>query len=110
MNEAFVKWWDSPGEYRRTVCSRMHTAWTGWKAGQKAATPQWEDIESAPKDGVLIWLGNASGVWVGYYLRLYQSGYQPKNPWSSMMLHHEHMKVVDLTPTHWQPLPEPPKQ
>ena len=76
----------------------------------EAAQPKWLPIESAPKDGVLIWLGNASGVWVGYYLRLYQSGYQPKNPWSSMMLHHEHMKVVDLTPTHWQPLPEPPKQ
>ena len=68
----------------------------------------WMPIETAPKDGTLIVLGARNGVWLGKYLPLYGSGYKPENPWSSMLLNHDHMAERYTRPTHWMPLPPPP--
>ena len=68
----------------------------------------WMPIETAPKDGTLIVLGSRNGVWIGKYLPLYGSGYRPDNPWSSMLLNHDHMAERYTWPTHWMPLPPPP--
>jgi len=69
---------------------------------------KWQSIETAPKDGTLIVLGARNGVWLGKYLPLYGSGYKPENPWSSMLLNHDHMAERYTRPTHWMPLPTPP--
>lgn len=70
--------------------------------------PAWRPIETAPKDGTLIVLGARNGVWLGKYLPLYGSGYRPENPWSSMLLNHDHMAERYTRPTHWMPLPPSP--
>lgn len=68
----------------------------------------WMPIETAPKDGTLIVLGARNGVWLGKYLPVYRSGYRPENPWSSMLLNHDHMAERYTRPTHWMPLPPSP--
>ena len=69
----------------------------------------WQPIETAPKDGSVVLLGNPHGAWAGKYLDRYQSGFVPPNPWASMMLNTRHLPhLASLTPTHWMPLPEPP--
>lgn len=71
----------------------------------------WQPIESAPKDGSVILLANPAGCWMARYFAVYGSGYRPDSPWFSVMLNHDHMKRSGrfLQPTHWMPLPEPPK-
>lgn len=69
----------------------------------------WCLIDSAPKDGRTIIVGNAAGAWVAKYEPVYQSGYRPKNPWFSLMLNLRHIGQYPSTiPTHWMPLPKPP--
>jgi hypothetical protein len=70
----------------------------------------WRDIATAPKDGTRIMLTNGHGVWMADYQPVYPSGYRPSNPWSSVLLNHEHMPLVGRhkAPTHWMPLPTPP--
>ena len=68
----------------------------------------WMSIETAPKDGTAIMLGARCGAWIGKYLPVYQSGFKPDNPWSSLMLNHDHLYEKWQKPTHWMPLPEKP--
>ena len=78
----------------------------------KAITPemQWQPIETAPKDvDALILVANTDGVWAAKYQPIYQSGFIPENPWSSMLINHDHITVRESDkPTHWMPLPKPP--
>lgn len=72
---------------------------------------EWEPIGNAPKDGSVVLLGNKEGTWVGRYVDQYESGFRPPNPWMSLMLNHRHISdLYTLFPTHWAPLPAPPKQ
>ena len=80
----------------------------GIAAPPTAQAEGWRPISTAPKDGALIVLGARNGVWIGKYLPVYQSGYRPENPWSSMLLNHDHMAERYTRPTHWMPLPPPP--
>lgn len=68
----------------------------------------WMPIAEAPKDGTLIVLGARNGVWLGKYAPVYQSGFRPENPWSSMLRNHDHMAERYTRPTHWMPLPKAP--
>lgn len=69
----------------------------------------WRSIETAPKDGTAILIGNERGAWIAKYEPVYPSGYRPENPWFSLMLNHDHMrKGKPYAPTHWMPLPAPP--
>lgn len=74
---------------------------------------EWQPIETAPKDGTYVLLGNADGVWIGVFKSPFQSGFQPGNPWFSLMLNHRHMEKRNRNwssvPTHWMPLPAVPK-
>lgn len=70
--------------------------------------PEWQPIETAPQDGTLIVLGARNGVWLGKYQPVYGSGYRPENPWSSMLLNHDHMAERYTRPTHWMPMPAAP--
>jgi hypothetical protein len=73
---------------------------------------EWRDIETAPKDGTAILLGNRGGAWIGRWRPVYQSGYRPSNPWGSLMLNHDHIHMGEKyeQPTAWMPLPPPPTE
>ena len=75
---------------------------------------QWQSIETAPKDGRYLMVGNEDGVWVACYTPTFQSGFKPDNPWISLMLNHRHIEKVKRNysgvPTHWMPLPPPPEK
>lgn len=75
---------------------------------------EWQPIETAPKDGTYVLVGNAGGAWVAGYCATYQSGFSPANPWLSLFLNHDHIKAKagerrSFVPTHWMPLPKAPE-
>lgn len=79
------------------------------RANAPVVTDGWQPIETAPRGGEYILLGNEHGAWVGKYQARYQSGHEPPNPWSSMMLNTRYMPhLASLVPSHWMPLPAPP--
>jgi hypothetical protein len=55
--------------------------------------PEWQPIETAPKDGTVVLLSDGKIVKEGHYL-----GY-----WSWLDL------AGDRVPTHWMPMPDPPR-
>ena len=67
-------------------CSHGDAFELGWNA---ALDNQWQDIETAPKDGRLIMLYNGRIITYGYY-----------NSDGKIMYSDQ--------PTHWMPLPKPP--
>jgi hypothetical protein len=75
----------------------------------RAERDGWKPIETAPKDGTRIILGNPHGAWMGEYRPVYQSGYRPDDPWFSVMLNRDHMgRFPSSNPTNWMPLPAAP--
>ena len=75
-----------------------------------AQVSEWQPIETAPKDGTRVILGNKYGVWMGEFCDTYQSGYKPQNPWQSVLLNHDYIsKQRSYFPTHWMPLPAEPE-
>lgn len=66
-------------------------------------TDEWQDIATAPRDGatVLLWCVVESGGWA-------QTGYFEHNEsYAGWLDSYEGVGLAD--PTHWRPLPEPPK-
>ena len=98
----------SPGFDAADMATASAQGFRDGVASLSAQAEGWRPISTAPKDGALIVLGARNGVWLGKYLPVYQSGYRPENPWSSMLLNHDHMAERYTRPTHWMPLPPPP--
>lgn len=75
---------------------------------------EWQPSESAPRDGTAVMLANKHGAWIGHYVDRYVSGYVPDAKWHTLMLNHRHIpqpaRDKSYRPTHWQPLPAPPKE
>lgn len=98
----------------------MHADSQGWRVACMLLANEvvrlreigWQPIDSAPKDGTRILVASAAGAWVAEYKRLFGSGALRDNPWFSVMLNHRHLEDVDggFYPTHWMPLPAPPKE
>jgi uncharacterized protein DUF551 len=64
----------------------------------------WKSIEVAPKDGTNILLTNGEEVVTGYWGSWPQPFSQVANTWCS------HWPVKCGPPTHWMPLPDPPRK
>jgi len=63
----------------------------------------WQPIETAPKDGTFVLLsGHELPVWQGSWVG--RVGRYPINGWTRF-----NSVDIDWSPTHWMPLPEPPK-
>ena len=77
-----------------------------WRAVRE---PQWQPMETAPKDGTWILLAGPSG-YQATPLRVevcrYYPEYRPNNPWQN----HSNDAFSDGggAPTHWMPLPPAP--
>jgi hypothetical protein len=67
---------------------------------------EWQPIETAPKEGIApIWLAAPGRMRLGYWLQ---------GRWADFARHEQHYADtvrldLNFTPTHWMPLPEPPK-
>ena len=77
---------------------------------EEAMMNKWQPIETAPKDGreVLIYLGAPwlrveKARWYGPWSN-WQVGIIPSDP-----AREEQFGIGSAIPTHWMPLPEPPK-
>lgn len=69
----------------------------------KAADTQWRDISTAPKDGSFVRVKDKNG---GQTDASYEAGtWRFKDRWE----HAGERTMLYLEPTHWQPLPQPPK-
>jgi len=118
MNEAFDKWW-GVWTWKQEDAGIKATVESCWKA----ATPQWQPIETAPKDGTEI-LGfneDNGGIFLARYtcladflsdteLERYDEEKQFRDDWFHADFVCGGLLEGDEIPTHWQPLPEPPKQ
>jgi len=86
--------------------------WAAWQARSASRQEGWQPIETAPKDGTYILVSNptAGGSWVAQFQQFAASGFRFDEPWHSVMLNHWHLPDRHGgTPTHWTPLPTPPR-
>lgn len=67
---------------------------------ERVEIPDWQPIETAPKDGTVVLLWCKPPKNRGTRTRIARFAY---NRWSS------HSSCHALQPTHWMPLPDPPK-
>ena len=114
MNKAFEKWWQKEGKnlYGKFAAELAY----------EAATPQWQEMESAPKDGTEIWVwredcGALLARWIapGDFLTDNDMENFNDEDWEEADWFYADFIAGgrlsnDGMPTHWQPLPEKPKQ
>ncbi|WP_332822457.1 hypothetical protein [Stutzerimonas kunmingensis] len=71
----------------------------------------WQPIETAPKDGREIWVGDRCSIRIAFWLD--GAAYEHRGSIGGGWRDHAKAEARDLadlhfTPTHWQPLPDPP--
>lgn len=103
MREAdFVAWQKHKEKY---VTNISHYEFRKiWQAAQSASVPQWQPIETAPKDGTWVLLYQGEHVFQGYWFNIIEG----HERWA------DHSAsgcggYVEAMPTHWMPLPPAPK-
>ena len=72
-----------------------------WRARTIIESDEWKPIETAPKDGteILMW-SQYDGIVVGHY---------SKSVWADgWIIYDARSDTIELHPTHWMPLPQPP--
>jgi hypothetical protein len=73
------------------------------KATADTQTATWQPIETAPKDGERIMLADVSDGYVS-------SGFYDQSVWNhGWVTACDRSDADTIDPTHWMPLPEPPK-
>jgi len=72
--------------------------------------PDWQPIDTAPRDGRCILLASANEGWVmeGQWFDWRDSG-SDLFGWTNPINYDDPVVGGELGPTHWMPLPEPPK-
>jgi hypothetical protein len=83
-----------------------HTAYLNWR--DREATPQWQPIATAPKDGrVILVAKTGSKVPLPAYWNAAESNFY--RHWDGSRLDQEYALSGPWSPTHWMPLPPPPE-
>lgn len=75
-------------------------------------TDEWRPIETAPRDGTHILMYSADAMLPRMFLAfwsLYPSEYMQANGIDGEWSYTWEAQEVEVEPTHWMPLPEPPK-
>jgi len=77
-----------------------------------APDESWQPIETAPKDGSYIWLGNENSIRIGFWASgiQYECRGTVGGGWRDLILH-DTGNPCDLPfkPTHWKPVPNTPE-
>lgn len=68
---------------------------------------EWLPIENAPRDGtrILAW----SPDWMHVVIAWWRENPRVRRSWFTITDEYDDYDLEDEQPTHWQPLPEPPK-
>ena len=77
---------------------------------------KWQPIETAPKDGRLLWLIEDGEEWglgrvyqfSGYWME--DSHYRGGGYWAYQLAPSAGKGVAVAAPTHWMPIPDPPRE
>jgi|GEM_PF-3149976 len=120
LREVFERWevsengWDKDDLRRHPDgiyhSARIHEDWSSWLACYQHLAPQWQPIETAPKDRQVLFLVPEFGVyaespWIGGWSHLHEV-WTLKTPY---VIEGKAVIVNDVpTPTHWMPLPAAP--
>lgn len=73
----------------------------------------WQPIETAPKDGsdIYVWPQKTRTFWADLESDIVRKKSHPDHRWvDSWSEYWEAFEVLTTKPTHWMPLPEPPKE
>ena len=68
---------------------------------------EWQPIETAPKDGTRVLIAWNNGCDKGVVSAYWEPGYFGNIGWTEFQLRSDYWGPD--TPTHWMPLPKPPK-
>lgn len=101
MSEAFEKWCET--RFPNGIEPKMKEEFRGC---YEAATPQWQPIETAPKDGTRI-IGYDPHPNIGVRECFW---FEWKKEWIYMEDIRAASDWIGLTPTRWRPRPEPPNR
>lgn len=71
------------------------------------AEQEWQPIETAPRDGtrILAWFDHLPHPVISWFIRRGKKS----GKWSSCGIGYSASFSLDVEPTHWKPLPPPPK-
>ena len=79
---------------------------------------EWQPIETAPRDGSLIWLGSPEAMRLGFWTQgkefeshgTIDGGWRDMSAAESSITGETSLRTgLHFAPTHWMPTPEPPK-
>ena len=107
IREAFEKWYrrhchSEPPQHDDDGYVSYHTNewWVAWQGCWQVAQPRWQPIETAPMDetAVLVYDANGDELATAFWD-------DTENRWYETST----LDVFVGQPTHWMPLPEPPK-
>lgn len=77
-------------------------------AAHLPAAPAWQDISTAPKDGTWVLLHSPDSIHAAFIGRWCDDSDFPDG--GAWWPDHDAGFPIDVDPSHWQPLPSPPKQ
>jgi hypothetical protein len=70
---------------------------------------EWRDIETAPTDGTWVLVWGPSQRWSSVMMAWFALNHRSGKAYWKDSTEWDDYELVDDQPTHWMPLPEPPK-
>ncbi len=108
----FMKWEDLPEEQRRLSMAGARTAIEAYLFITRRAEQDdgWQPIETAPKDGTWVLVaGGSAEDWAPVTMAWYALNPRTDRAYWKQNGEWDDYDLADDQPTHWRPLPTPPK-
>ena len=95
-----------------------HTPGTCYNNTGDRQMSEWQPIETAPRDGSLIWLGSPEAMRLGFWTqgKEFENHGTTGGGWRDMSAAEKNITGetslrtgLHFAPTHWMPTPKPPK-
>jgi hypothetical protein len=81
----------------------------GRVAANEEAMSEWQPIETAPTDGTWVLVWGPSQRWSSVMMAWFALNHRSGKAYWKDSTEWDDYELVDDQPTHWMPLPEPPK-